>query len=193
MKMFIRNGEIASIVARVGYLVQAVMGLVKPQTEVFSGTSDYVLEVVFIIALLANIFCLAGTTYHRPGSLRKSRENRLLARACRDLPDSGQRYSHPCSGTELSRHPFPHRVVSLVPWICFIGYFSPAFKNPPHMGWAGAHPGLSALGVIEHLRRRDSLWAGMVGCWKLFDETIEKPKSDSQQVALLFCNQFFYL
>jgi hypothetical protein len=33
----------------------------------------------------------------------------------------------------------------------------------------------------------------MVGCWKLFDETIEKPKSDSQQVALLFCNQFFYL
>jgi hypothetical protein len=60
MKTSTRNGAIAGIVAGVGYFVQAVMGLIKPQTEVFSGTSDYVLEVVFIIALLATIFALMG-------------------------------------------------------------------------------------------------------------------------------------
>lgn len=60
MKVSTRNGGIAGIAAGLGYLVQAVMGLIKPQTEVFSGTSDYVLEVVFIIALLATIFGLVG-------------------------------------------------------------------------------------------------------------------------------------
>jgi hypothetical protein len=60
MKTSTRNGAIAGMVAGIGYLVQAVMGLSKPQAEVFSGTSDYVLEVVFIIALLANIFALMG-------------------------------------------------------------------------------------------------------------------------------------
>ena len=60
MKTTTRNAAIAGIVAGLGYLLQAIMGLVKPQTEVFSGTSDYILEVVFIVALLATIFALMG-------------------------------------------------------------------------------------------------------------------------------------
>jgi hypothetical protein len=60
MKVSIRNGGIAGIVAGLGYLVQAVMGLIKPQTEVFSGTADYVLEAVFIVALVATIFSWIG-------------------------------------------------------------------------------------------------------------------------------------
>ncbi|MBL8062077.1 MAG: hypothetical protein JNK32_03590 [Anaerolineales bacterium] len=60
MKISIRNGGIAGIVAGLGYIVQAIMGLIKPQTEVFSGTSDYILEVVFIVALAATIAALMG-------------------------------------------------------------------------------------------------------------------------------------
>lgn len=60
MKVSVRNGGIAGIVAGLGYLVQAIIGLIKPQTDVFSGTSDYILEVVFIIALLATIVGLVG-------------------------------------------------------------------------------------------------------------------------------------
>ena len=60
MKTSTRSGGIAGIVAGLGYLVQAVMGLIKPQAEVFSGTFDYILEVVFIIALVATIFALMG-------------------------------------------------------------------------------------------------------------------------------------
>ena len=59
MKLPPRNLGIAGIVAGFGYLVQAVIGLM-PQTEVFSGTLDYILEVVFIIALVATIFGLIG-------------------------------------------------------------------------------------------------------------------------------------
>ncbi len=55
-----RNTVIAAVASGLGYILQAVMGLIKPQTETFSGTSDYVLEVVFIIALLATIFALMG-------------------------------------------------------------------------------------------------------------------------------------
>jgi hypothetical protein len=60
MNVSTRSGGIAGIVAGLGYLVQAIMGLIKPQTEVFSGTSDYILEVVFIIALVATVFALMG-------------------------------------------------------------------------------------------------------------------------------------
>jgi hypothetical protein len=60
MKISARNGGIAGILAGVGYLVQAIMGLIRPQTEVFSSTSDYVLEGVFIIALIATLFGLMG-------------------------------------------------------------------------------------------------------------------------------------
>lgn len=55
-----RSSGIAGIVAGLGYLIQAIMGLFNPQTEVFSGTSDYILEVVFIAALVATIFALTG-------------------------------------------------------------------------------------------------------------------------------------
>ncbi|MEW6240054.1 MAG: hypothetical protein AB1564_04525 [Chloroflexota bacterium] len=60
MKLSTRNGGVAGIVAGLGYLAQAIMGLIKPQTEVFSGTSDYILEVVFIVALIATLFALMG-------------------------------------------------------------------------------------------------------------------------------------
>lgn len=60
MKPSARNGAIAGVVAGLGYIVQTIMGLVKPQTTVFSGPSDYILEVVFIIALLATLFALMG-------------------------------------------------------------------------------------------------------------------------------------
>ncbi len=59
MKVSPRNGGIAGIVAGLGYLIQAVIGLM-PQTEFFSGKLDTVLEVVFIIALVATIFGLMG-------------------------------------------------------------------------------------------------------------------------------------
>lgn len=59
-----RNTVIAAVASGLGYIVQSVMGLIKPQTETFSGTSDYVLEVVFIIALLATIFALMGLHSH---------------------------------------------------------------------------------------------------------------------------------
>lgn len=62
MNISTRGTAIAAIVAGLGYLIQAVMGLIKPQTDVFSGTSDYVLEAVFIVALVATVFALIG--YH---------------------------------------------------------------------------------------------------------------------------------
>ena len=60
MNISTRNGARLGMLAGLGYLIQAVMGLIKPQTEVFSGTSDYILEAVFIIALMATIFALLG-------------------------------------------------------------------------------------------------------------------------------------
>jgi hypothetical protein len=75
MNVSSRTGGIAGIMAGLGYLVQAVMGLIQPQTEVFSGTWDIVLEVVFIIALIATIPALLGlhslmqSRYGKPGTL----------------------------------------------------------------------------------------------------------------------------
>jgi hypothetical protein len=60
MNISARNGAMAGFVAGLGYLIQAVIGLIKPQTAVFSGTSDYVLEAIFIIALLSTILALIG-------------------------------------------------------------------------------------------------------------------------------------
>jgi hypothetical protein len=60
MKISVRDGGIAGIVAGLGYIVQAIMGWIRPQTEIFSSTSDYILEVVFIVALLATIVALIG-------------------------------------------------------------------------------------------------------------------------------------
>ena len=75
MKVSTQTGGIAGIVAGLGYFVQAVMGLIRPQTEVFSGTADYVLEAIFIIALMATIIGLLGlhsfaqTRYDRAGTI----------------------------------------------------------------------------------------------------------------------------
>ena len=60
MNISTRNGAMAGIVAGLGYVIQGIIGLIKPQTEVFSGLSDYILEAVFVIALVATIFALLG-------------------------------------------------------------------------------------------------------------------------------------
>lgn len=60
MNISTRNGALSAILAGLAYLIESIMGVIKPQPEVFSGTSDYVLEVVFIIALVATIFALTG-------------------------------------------------------------------------------------------------------------------------------------
>jgi hypothetical protein len=60
MKISMRSGGVAAILAGIGYVLQAIMGLIQPQTEVFSGTWDYVLEVIFIGALIATMFALPG-------------------------------------------------------------------------------------------------------------------------------------
>ena len=60
MKISSRAGGIAGIVAGLGYVVQAIMGLIRPQTEVFSSTSDYLLEVIFIVALVSTLIALIG-------------------------------------------------------------------------------------------------------------------------------------
>lgn len=75
MNMPTRRTAFLSIVAGFGYIIQAAMGLIKPQTDVFSGLSDYVLEAIFVIALIATIFALLGyhwyaqNRYGRAGSI----------------------------------------------------------------------------------------------------------------------------
>ncbi len=72
MKFSTRNGGIAGIVAGLGYVIQAIMGLIKPQTEVFSGTSDYVLEAIFVVALIATILSLMGLNAFAKGQYGKA-------------------------------------------------------------------------------------------------------------------------
>jgi len=60
MNISTRSGALAAILAGSAYLIESIMGVIKPQSEVFSGISDYVLEAVFIIALAATIFALMG-------------------------------------------------------------------------------------------------------------------------------------
>src|ERR1051325_3445340 len=60
MKMSTRTGALSGMIAGLAYLIETIIGLVKPQSEVFGGTSDYVLEAVFVVALLATIFALVG-------------------------------------------------------------------------------------------------------------------------------------
>ena len=55
-----RNGAVVAMLAGLAYGIQSIMGVIKPQAEIFSGTSDYVLEAVFIVALAATIFALTG-------------------------------------------------------------------------------------------------------------------------------------
>ena len=75
MKISTRNGAIAGITAGLGYLVQAAIIGLMPQTEVFAGTLVYVVEVVVILALVATIFSLMGlhsfaqNHYGRPGTI----------------------------------------------------------------------------------------------------------------------------
>ena len=75
MKISTRNGAIAGITAGLGYLVQAAIIGLMPQTEVFAGTLVYVVEVVVILALVATIFGLMGlhsfaqNHYGKPGTI----------------------------------------------------------------------------------------------------------------------------
>lgn len=60
MNVSTRNGALAAILAGLAYLIESIMGVVKPQPDVFSSTSDYVLEAVFVLALVATVFALLG-------------------------------------------------------------------------------------------------------------------------------------
>lgn len=53
-------GGTAGLVACFGYLVQAIIGSIRPQTETFSRISDYIHEVIFIVALVATLIALIG-------------------------------------------------------------------------------------------------------------------------------------
>ena len=72
MKLSIRNSATAAILAGLAYLIESIIGVIKPQPEVFSGTSDYVLETVFIIALLATILALLGLHTFAQSRYRKA-------------------------------------------------------------------------------------------------------------------------
>ena len=67
MKASAHSGGIAGIVAGAASITQAIMGLVKPQAKVLSGMPDYVLEVIFIIALVAAALALAGVNAFAQG------------------------------------------------------------------------------------------------------------------------------
>lgn len=60
MNVSTRNGALAGILAGLAYLIESVMGVVRPQPEVFASTSDYILEAIFIVALLATVLALVG-------------------------------------------------------------------------------------------------------------------------------------
>ena len=60
MKVSTRRGALAAIFAGLAYVIESIMGVIKPQSEFFSGISDYVLEAVFIIALAGTIFAVMG-------------------------------------------------------------------------------------------------------------------------------------
>jgi hypothetical protein len=55
-----RLGGLAWMLAGLLYIVQAIIGLVKPHADVFTSTSDYVIEVLFVAALLLTLVALLG-------------------------------------------------------------------------------------------------------------------------------------
>lgn len=60
MNISTRTGARAAVLAGIAYLIESIIGVIKPQSEVFAGMSDYVLEAVFIIALVSTVFALMG-------------------------------------------------------------------------------------------------------------------------------------
>ena len=72
MNISARSTGLLGIVAGLAYLIETIIGLIKPQSEVISGDSDYVLEAIFIIALIATIFALIGLN-----SLAQSHNSRI--------------------------------------------------------------------------------------------------------------------
>jgi len=50
----------SALAAGLLYIVQALIGLMSPQTEVFTTPSDYILEAVFVAALLLTLPALLG-------------------------------------------------------------------------------------------------------------------------------------
>jgi hypothetical protein len=67
----IRWSGVMAMLAGVAYMIQTLIGLVSPQAEVFTGVADYLLEAVFIVALLLTILGLVGLR-----SYQTSREGR---------------------------------------------------------------------------------------------------------------------
>lgn len=56
----VRWGGIAAMVAGATYAGQGIMDVMVPQAEVFAALSDYLMEAVFIVALLATMAAIAG-------------------------------------------------------------------------------------------------------------------------------------
>jgi len=64
-----RNAAIAPLLAGTLYIIQAIMGQLWPQAEVFATLSDYVMEIIFVGALastLAGLVALRSTHAGRP-------------------------------------------------------------------------------------------------------------------------------
>lgn len=55
-----RWGGFAAIIAGVLYATQAIIGLIKPQGDVFISTTDYLIEIAFIGALVLTLLALIG-------------------------------------------------------------------------------------------------------------------------------------
>src|SRR5690349_9565765 len=72
MNLSTRNGALAALLAGLAYIIESIIGVIKPQTEVFSATSDYVLEAVFIVALVATIFAIIGLHSFAQGRYAKA-------------------------------------------------------------------------------------------------------------------------
>ncbi len=57
----------AAVLAGILYIIQAVMGVVQPQGEVFTSRYDYLFEAVFVVALLATLVALGGLHIRQSG------------------------------------------------------------------------------------------------------------------------------
>src|SRR5438477_13095184 len=57
----------SALAAGLLYIVQALIGLMSPQAEIFTTPSDYILEAVFVAALLLTLPALLGLHGHLSG------------------------------------------------------------------------------------------------------------------------------
>ncbi len=63
---------IAALLAGFLYIIQAIMGQLWPQAEVFASRSDYVMEIVFVSALASTLMSLAALRSTHAGRLART-------------------------------------------------------------------------------------------------------------------------